>query len=732
MIKRLFILLSYLLLSYATTSQNLVPNGDFEDYIALPDDFFQSFLATGWKNVNGMYYGFPYASPDYYNTMGWTPTTFGPIAPYSGNGQMAFATYLATNANYREYISTHLVSNLIIGQQYQLSFYLTNGLGTFNSFGSNGIGAHFSMAPLSQPVSSSIAVTPQLEITDVIFIPNQWQYYSFLYTATNTYGYITIGNFRDDANTTLSTTGSEGAYYYIDKIELVPFYPNFSVAGDSVICSGDSSLLTASGSAYYAWANASNPSIIISNQPSIWVSPTSTTTYLAYGSNDTIPFTVNVISSISLHLGNDTTLCQGEILTLNATNSNATYLWHDHSTNSTYTVTQPGTYWVAATNSCGTKYDTITVHYDSLFTVDLGNDTTLCQGESLLLNATTANASYTWQDNSTNPTYNVTQSGTYWVRTTKSCSVIDTINVNFISFPILNFGNDTTLCPNETLTLDATNPGASYLWQDNSTDAIFTVSQPGTYWVAATNNCGIINDTINVTYYPLYTIDLGSDTTLCEGKSIILDVTTPNASYLWQDNATTSNYTVSLPGIYWVNVVTNCSISDTITVNYIPLPRANFGSDTTLCQGKTLLLEPTPNSFYLWQDGSQNASFTITETGTYWVNVSNSCGVANDTISVDFKDCYCMLFIPNAFRPNKDNLNDQFAPVATCDFTEYRFLVFNRWGQIVYETYNPTDSWDGNCNGNPASLGLYVYLVIYKFGNEIISNTNYGNVYLFR
>jgi gliding motility-associated-like protein len=731
MIKRLFILLSYLLLSYAATSQNLIPNGDFENCWNLPYDFGQCNRATGWNNVNGHYTMAPYGSPDYYRVNGFDNVGLGLIPPYSGSGQMGFVAFDSIFPNYREYISTKLNTNLIVGQQYQVSFYLTNGDGINYTVPISGLGMHFSIDSLTQSFAEPILVAPQIEISNITYIVNTWQPYSFIITATNPFRYITIGLFKDDAHITHSIFGKHGAYYFIDKIEMVPYCPNFGVTGDSVICSGDSALITAFGSSSFAWVDSLNPSTFISNQSSIWVSPTNTTTYLVSGDSNTLSFTVNVYPRISLDLGNDTTLCQGEILTLNATNTYATYLWQDLSTNSTYTVTQPGTYWVGATNNCETKYDTITVHYDSLFAVDLGNDTILCQGE-LLLNATTANASYTWQDNSTNPTYNVTQSGTYWVRTTKSCSVTDTITVNFISFPILNFGNDTILCPNETLILDATNPGASYLWQDNSTNATFTVSQPGTYWVATTNNCGIIKDTINVTYYPLYIIDLGSDTTLCEGKSMILEATTPNASYLWQDNATTSNYTVSLPGIYWVNVVTNCRISDTITVNYIPLPRANFGSDTTLCQGKTLQLEPTPNSFYLWQDGSQNPSFTITEAGTYWVNVSNSCGVANDTISVDFKDCYCTLFIPNAFRPNNDNLNDRFAPVSTCDFTEYHFLVFNRWGQIVYETYNPTDSWDGNCNGNPASLGLYVYLVIYKFGNEIISNTNYGNVNLFR
>ncbi len=127
----------------------------------------------------------------------------------------------------------------------------------------------------------------------------------------------------------------------------------------------------------------------------------------------------------------------------------------------------------------------------------------------------------------------------------------------------INLGNDTTLCDGETLTLDATEPNATYLWQDNSTNSTFNVSQPGRYWVQMTNSCGSYSDTIDISYKPAPTVNLGSDTTLCHGETVTLNAANTNATYLWQDNSTNPTFNVSQPGTYWVEVtVDNCTETD--------------------------------------------------------------------------------------------------------------------------------------------------------------------------
>ena len=129
---------------------------------------------------------------------------------------------------------------------------------------------------------------------------------------------------------------------------------------------------------------------------------------------------------------------------------------------------------------------------------------------------------------------------------------------------------DTTLCEGQKLTLHAVLSNSSFAWQDNSTDSIYIVNSPGTYWVNATTGYCKSSDSINVYFKPLPIIQLGKDTSLCRRDELHLDATNFNASYLWQDNSTGPIYTVSSEGIYWVNVsLDGCKNADTIFVKYI-------------------------------------------------------------------------------------------------------------------------------------------------------------------
>ena len=130
---------------------------------------------------------------------------------------------------------------------------------------------------------------------------------------------------------------------------------------------------------------------------------------------------------------NDTTLCIGETLQLKVNMPNAIYTWQDSSHNSTYKVTQAGTYWVKAyfADYNITTYDTINVNYYPSPIINLGNDTTFCKGQTLILNDKNQNYIYLWQDGSTANTDTVTQQGIYWLKVTDSnnCTASDTINI---------------------------------------------------------------------------------------------------------------------------------------------------------------------------------------------------------------------------------------------------------------------------------------------------------------
>lgn len=721
-IKFIILIINLLNLKLGTT-QNLVTNGDFESYTSLPTAGGECNKCNGWSNLNGSAsFYWPYASTDYLHTLGsgaaQLPNSgYGTVTPYSGNATMGFVSISQSTLNFREYLSTPFSTPMVIGNTYNISFWITNGDSNLvGENSSNRIGLRLSTLPLSQNLHEPIGGIPQLEIAGQVWTLS-WQVYNFNFIADSAYNYLTIGNFYNDLQTSTVVHINASiplAYYFIDNLKVIP---NIVTIGNTNICFGDSTTITAFNDTSYIWVDSLNPSVVISNDSSITVSPPITTTYMIYGSNDTSSVTVFVNYPPIINLGNDTTLCQGDILLLNATLLNATYLWQDFSTNPTFNITSPGSYWVEITvNNCSIT-DTINVSYYPSIVFNLGNDTTLCQGEILLLDATTTNATYLWQDLSTNPTFIVSQQGTYSVEVTvNNCTTTNVIVVSYNPLTPINLGADTTLCQGDTLMLDVTTSNATYLWQDSSTSSIFYVSQQGTYWFEVTaGNCSV-TDTINIDFNPLPIFDLGGDTTLCLSESLTLVATNFNATYLWQDNSTNSTFNVTQQGVYWVGTtLNNCTVYDTIVITY-GLPIVIFGNDTVMCEGENLILNVTaPNATYLWQDNTTNSTFNVTEQGTYWSVVTNICGIISDTINVIYKNCDAILILPNVITPNHDGMNDLFTPIIRLGITYLNTQIFNRWGELIFSSNYLEIGWDGRTtSGSLIPDGTYFWIINYK------------------
>ena len=211
-------------------------------------------------------------------------------------------------------------------------------------------------------------------------------------------------------------------------------------------------------------------------------------------------------------------------------------------------------------------------------------------------------------------------------------------------------------------------------------------------------------------------VELGSDTSLCEGEMIALDATTDDAEYNWENGTTLPTRQVSVDGEYWVDVtVGGCSISDTIMVDIEPVPSVILGSDITLCEQENLVISAITNvSNITWQDGSMGTDFHISEPGIYWAEVSNDCGVATDTLKIELKECNCSVYIPNAFTPNNDGINDKFSIKYDCNFSKFDFRIFDRWGKMLFQSANPNFEWDGE----EIPIGTYTYQLDYS-SNEV-------------
>ncbi len=234
-------------------------------------------------------------------------------------------------------------------------------------------------------------------------------------------------------------------------------------------------------------------------------------------------------------------------------------------------------------------------------------------------------------------------------------------------------------------------------------------------------NCGLkkIITKKNVFVPPLVNIFFGTDTTVCK-EGLLLNAALPGASYLWQDGSTASSLLAGKPGVYWVQLTdTNgCKNADSIRISvtdlYLSIPH-----DTAIAANSSVLLVPQSNGTVNWQYSSalscqncQNTVATPATTTTFYVTAKkDGCSLNDDVTVTVMKDNY--FYLPNAFTPNNDGRNDVFKPTAS-GVTEYKMQVFNRWSQLVFQTSNVSEGWNGKFHKTLQPGGAYVYIIQYK------------------
>lgn len=356
------------------------------------------------------------------------------------------------------------------------------------------------------------------------------------------------------------------------------------------------------------------------------------------------------ITPPTMELGNDTILCAGGTLMLDAGNPGLDFMWSTGATTQTITVSNSGSYNVTVTDGNCTMTDTINVTVLPELTVDLGADTTMnsCY-VPVTLNAGNSGMIYLWSTGATTQTINVTASGTYMVTVSNGgiCSVMDTISVTVNPLTLeVDLGNDTILCAGQTVMLDAQNTGLDFMWSTSATTQMLTVSTSGSYSVMVMDGTCMAMDTINVTVLPELTVDLGMDTTVvfCIG-SLTLDAGTSGMLYLWSTGATTQTLEVTASGTYSVEITNegNCMVMDTINVTVNPgTITVDLGMDTsiTTCTHETITLDAgITGGLYTWNTGTTSQTFEVTTTGAYYVDVMDTLGcMASDTVMVTIID----------------------------------------------------------------------------------------------
>ncbi len=274
--------------------------------------------------------------------------------------------------------------------------------------------------------------------------------------------------------------------------------------------------------------------------------------------------------------------------------------------------------------------------------------------------------------------------------------------------------------------------------------------------------------------------------TICKSSNVQLTLIpddTTGWDYRWSNNRTSSTNTVTIPGVYWVSYFTSCRFHiDTFKVSILPVQeitkvicsddyydfngerldkagiyidtfKNEYGCDSVLrltlivapspelvlhldnnldhCLGDTIQLRAEGGQKYKWyyngelQNNEQGTfSLATRHTTTLYVEVSTvneyDCSVTEGMPII--LDVCCDIFIPNAFSPNNDGNNDRFAPLSRGNLLEYRIQIFNRWGQLIFSSFDMGNGWDGTYKGTSADIGTYFYYITARCfdGTEII------------
>ncbi len=481
----------------------------------------------------------------------------------------------------------------------------------------------------------------------------------------------------------------------------------------------------------------------------------------------------------------------------------ATYLWQNNSTADTFRVTAVGNnnYQVRVTYNGCISTDTVRVLISSLSSRPL-QQINLCTDSVLVDVRRGANETYLWSTGATTRSIYMSIPGIYWVDITYfDCVYRDSFEVNNVT-AVRPFGNDTTVClTNGGFILDATMSGAlSYRWQNNSTADTLLVTAPGQYRVEINfDNCSI-RDTINISGYPAPLTET-TDTSICAGTSyllpsgievnnagtyrdtleyaggcdslirivnltvkaipnigndtavcvipnnFILNATTSGAlGYTWQDGSNGNTYTVTDPGLYWVQINHgNCTVADSVNITVLSSPIL-LTVDTTVCTGGSITL---PSGLVVQNSGVYidtliSAGGCDSLIRTYNVTIENTPLLGNDSTvsicqgeSINLNNYYNATGLIATWTLNSIPVSN---PAAVNTTGNYRLIVVNTGGcsdtAFVMLTVNSrpsigSDSIVNICEGNSINLNSIFnttgLLPSWTSGGNPVTNTSVVN-----
>lgn len=660
-------------------AQNKAPNPSFEDYEYCPVGVGAVGMlpCSPWRSLNN-------GTPDYFNAcavfLGVTvpDNGFGFQEAYTGVAYTGGYTYgyRPDSSSLREYILAPMQgAPMIKGHAYQVSFYTSLA----NEFcGIDKIGAYFSATRPPASTQQPPNVKPQIEADlGIISDTADWVLIEGCFIAQGGEQWVGIGNFYLNENTAIETScGHSVSYYFYDDISIIDIGPAGVLPvelGDTVRSCEPYTIVPGWSGADFLWEDGSTDSTL-----TVFVSGTYSVTITNECTQGFDSLVVIIQEENYFDIGPPILyLCGGETYTIYLDSTLGEYSWQDGSNETEYVIHTPGLYQVTVDGPCGMYSDEILVDFlPPPDTLSLGDDLSLCVGDTIWLELQIQEVSYLWHDGSTGSTLEINSPGTVYLTVSNICgSSMDSILI-YERLPPAPFdlGQDTVLCPGQSIILGIQDDGYAIEWQNGSQQLEMIANQSQVYSVQLSNECGTTQDSLQVTIDSLLPFLTWNETlTWCPGDIIHLSATQPfEANYTWTDGSISSEIDISSPGYYSVHISSKCS---------------------DLNQGIEIITDP-------------------------------SCFSKGN------------IYIPNVFSPNNDQVNDFFT-ISLSDETElilFHAFIYDRWGNQVFYTDKYPLMWDGTFHQQNVQDGVFAYVIQigYSILGESFEEIFKGNLTLIR
>ena len=552
---------------------------------------------------------------------------------------------------------------------------------------------------------------------------------------------------------------------------------NLNLGNDTLVC--DQILLdTGDDFIDFIWSDGSdNQTLSVTTSGTYSVTATN-----ADGCTNMDVIEVTVVSSPQPLITGNTSLCDGTATELSLTETYTSYLWSNNATTPTTSVSA-GTHSVTVTDANGCMASSsIEVTNTSAPTVEISGDTDFCVGASTTLSATTGYASYLWSNNANTESITILSAGNYQLTVTndEGCQTVTYIDIIENPLPTVTITGDTEVCTNETVTLAANSVLQDYLWSTGATTPEIQVSAGGIYTLSVTdtNGCQATAQT-EITNFSefLVSANAGEDIQVCEPNIQLAANLPPGTTGVWTgpddiDIEDPTDPNSFIYGLFWGEYNFNWTLSTTSCPNYSQsevnidyyhtivttgvINRSVEGIYGEELTGNVLLdygFFGETDNFVLIRSDTLPPGLTLIEdnNGSWtgeWTFLAES--ISSDEVKIGYGVYYgfCLdafhafdLTISTPFEgnietkgitPNGDGVNDYFCPIENIlEFPDNKILIFNRWGDIVFEQKGYQNDWGGTNQktGAPLPAGTYYYMAWLDVGEGEIRD---GSIIIIR